>query len=78
MLKDAEAIPREGMKWINDHSIVYAEVVLNPMIYLQKVKRGKKRERKKDVSKLTYDVNLQQEFERRVTIKIVTYVDNMK
>ena len=30
------------------------------------------------MSKLTYNVNLQQEFERRVTNKIVTYVDNMK
>ena len=43
MLKDAEAIPREGMTWISDHSIVYAEVVLKPMIYLQKKKKDKRK-----------------------------------
>jgi len=76
MLKDAAAVPREGMKWISDHSLVYAEAVIKPMIYLQ---RGqKKREQRLDISRMAYDEQLQNEYAESVKQKITTYTDNIK
>lgn len=58
------------MKWICDHSIVHVDVILQPTIYLQSVRRDSRREKAKDLSTLTYGGHIQQAYQQQLSHKL--------